>query len=140
MSQPWTDKAGGAKPPPSLDGAAVEDSRAPWVARSRANIMLDIEFQNGSRLALQYYDLAGVRLNGAGLLVLYFGQGTVTVKGRHLTELHEKLSLHQVVRIREQHVSALEQPESEPFIDRITLSASQIETLWQSPTLMRVGE
>lgn len=114
------------------DNGAEETERRPWGSREQPQMMLDLRLENGDEVGFQYYNLVAPRLSG-GLLKLFFEHGTVTIKGRHLRELHRMLLRHCAVYVQERHVSEFEARDTDPYIDRIEFGPADLTSLARRP-------
>ena len=95
-------------------------------------MMLDLRLENGDEIAFQYFNLVAPRLSG-GFLKLFFEHSTVTIKGRHLKELHRQLLRHCTMYVQERHVSEFNAAETEPYIDRIEFGPADLTSLGRRP-------
>jgi hypothetical protein len=81
----------------------------------------NIEFRKreGAWPFLEYSYLVGGEAVHAGEFVLRFASGErVTVRGRHLRAMYEKILRHRVVWVREGEADE-QTPDSDPFVDEI---------------------
>lgn len=113
----------------TADTAAPEK---PWIDRPHPALMLDIRFVSGDSMAFQYFDLVSVRQMGEALR-LHFHHATVTLRGRHLTELKEKLLEHKIYAILEQHQPEELVPAAKPYISLIENDMPALDTLGSKP-------
>lgn len=86
-------------------GATDEiDYRAYGANRSgRQAIMLDVRTLGGVRLAVAYSYLNSIFFDASGEIVLSFGSHNITVRGRNLAPLYEKLLSHSVRYIHQEN-------------------------------------
>ena len=101
-------------------GKGDPGERGAWGTADHPQLMLDLRFETGDALALPYYGIAAIRLSG-GTLTLFLEHLTVTVRGRHLGELHRELVLHRAAWLQERHASEFAVADAEPYIERIEL-------------------
>ena len=64
-----------------------------------------------------------------GTLTLFLDHLTVTVRGRHLKELHRMLLRHCAVYLQERHASEFTATDAEPYIDGIELGPPKLAEL-----------
>lgn len=114
------------------DSTAESEERHPWGSREQPQMMLDFRLESGDEIAFQYFSLVAPRLSG-GFLKLFFEHSTVTIKGRHLKELHRQLLRHCTIYVQERHVSEFEAREEEPYIERIEFGPADLATLARRP-------
>lgn len=101
-------------------GPAGKEERGAWGTADHPQLMLELRFETGDGLALPYYGIAAIRLSG-GMLALFLEHLTVTVRGRHLGELHRELVLHRAAWLQERHASEFVAADAETYIERIEL-------------------
>lgn len=114
------------------DNGAEDTELRPWGGREHPQMMLDLRLENGDEIGFQYYNLVAPRLSG-GFLKLFFEHGTVTIKGRHLKELHRMVLRHCAAYIQERHVSEFEARDTDPYIDRIEFGPADLQSLSRRP-------
>lgn len=94
-------------------------------------------FADGTWRSFAYHNYNGAMFLG-GALKVFFVDGTVTVVGRHLAELTERLDECQVAYVQEQHVSEFEAEEADAYIDRIELAEPKSEEALRRPVLAMI--
>lgn len=114
------------------DNGATDEERHPWGSREHPQMMLDFRLENGDEVAFQYFNLVAPRLSG-GFLKLFFDHSTVTIKGRHLKELHRQTLRHCIIYVQERHLSEFDAEETEPYIDRIEFGPPDLPSLTRRP-------
>ena len=109
-------------------GKGDPGERGAWGTADHPQLMLDLRFETGDALALPYYGIAAIRLSG-GTLTLFLEHLTVTVRGRHLGELHRELVLHRAAWLQERHQSEFTAGDTAPFIDQLELGPPSVTGL-----------
>ena len=109
-------------------GPAGKEEHGAWCTADHPQLMLDVRFESGDALALAYYGIAAIRLSG-GTLPLFLEHLTVTVRGRHLGELHRELVLHRAAWLQERHQSEFTAGDTAPFIDQLELGPPSVTGL-----------
>jgi hypothetical protein len=122
----WSGRVGEATENVAAFSTAAPEK--PWLDRPHIVLMVDIRFASGDSMAFQYFDLVSVRRVGEALK-LHFHHATVTIRGRHLTELKEKLLEHKTYAIQEQHEAEELVPASKPYISLIENDQPELDTL-----------
>lgn len=132
--QSWSGKVAGqaAETPTTALAAPAAEADRPWLDRAHPLLMLDLRFASGNRMAFQYFDLIQPKLLG-NILKLYFHQATVTIKGRHLSELYEKLLEHKILAVVERHKDEYAVPDGAPYIMEIKSDGPNAEAVSEIP-------
>lgn len=68
---------------------------------SGLSVMLDLRFQSGDRLALPYSHLVDLAIGGGSTITARFTTATVTLRGRGLAGLYDRLAEQRVAWVRE---------------------------------------
>lgn len=82
-------------------------------------LMLDVQFQDKTQLALPYHDLQSITLNPSGTLTLAFTPATLIIKGSHLQHIYKRLQGHYVTSLRPSSQLTKKQTEPDPRIESI---------------------
>lgn len=129
----WTGRETGRLPPIGGEG-----TRKPWGVRERVQLAIRFRFADGTSRSFAYHNFNGTMFLG-GVIKVFFVDGTVTIFGRHLSELDDRLCDWHVAYVQEQHASEFEVEEHEPYIDRIELAEPKLEEALKRPAMTTIG-
>ena len=137
VGQRWDRTAAEASAAPAATetGAApVEtlEKDLPWKWRPRPVMTFLLQFANGLRRGVRYYEILGQDDLG-GEIVLYCERCTITIKGRHQQKLNMLLAEDRVLVIEEQHRPEWKNESSRPYIESITIGKPRLEALESAP-------
>ena len=82
--------------------------------------MLELELEDGSRLALPYHDLESVGFDPDGRIELHYRSRKVIFRGTALLQLHKALTSHRVGSVKAGGRFGSETP-SDPFVKSISI-------------------
>lgn len=113
------------RPVSRFDRRSESNSRTPWkkLESGYTPMCFEVRYRNGEVQAFPYSDFRGYQLQHEGYLVikiLGMQKSVLIVEGRWLSQLARHLSMGGIEWFGEIS-NALEVPESEPYIERITL-------------------
>ena len=137
VGQRWERTAAEAAPAPAATetgAASVEtlERDLPWKWRPRPVMTFLLQFANGLRRGVRYYEILGQDDLG-GEIVLYCERCTITIKGRHQEQLNMLLAEDRVLVIEEQHRPDWKDESSRPYIESITIGKPRLEALESVP-------
>lgn len=113
----WSDRAG---LPVSPESPAEAEGSRPWGTRDRMQATVDFRRMDGRRRFFPYHNLRGAKLSGDTIIVL-FEDAEVSLRGRHMIELYDRLAACHVTYVQERHVSEFEVEEGDPYVEQIVI-------------------
>jgi hypothetical protein len=124
----------GNAPDTRILGAGDTENRGEEACLSRAvpQLMFRLYFRDGRRRSLQYFNLVEQEYQ-SGMLRIYCHECTVTILGRQLREMDDKLAEHKVYAFVERHKNEFLAAESEPYIEKISLGPANLDALGRNP-------
>ena len=124
----WSDRQeDGGQPHEAHPGKQDE----PWTTRERPQLMFRMFFKDGSRRAVQYFNIVQHEYQ-SGMVRIYCHECTITILGQRLQKLDDLLTEHKICTIIEQHISAF-LAEGRTYIEKISLGPPNLETLGRLP-------
>jgi hypothetical protein len=108
------------------------EKELPWTWRPKPVLTFLLRFANGNTRGVRYYDILGLDDLG-GEIVLYCERCTITIKGRHLKHLFQRLAEDRVLVIQEQHRPEWKDESRKPYIESITIGEPRFEALTSAP-------
>lgn len=106
---------------PRLEPLPEDEHKAYSLVRGGHGLMLEVRYKNGNYAAFSYSYLVGINFDASGEMRIRFAGNKLTITGRNLKPVFDGLLHHSIGYLREMDIERDNLPETETFIDSITL-------------------
>jgi hypothetical protein len=114
-------------------GDAGDGENEACITRPHAQLMFQLRFQGGRRRSIQYFNVVQHEYQ-SGLLRIYCHECTITILGRRLQAMDDKLVEHKVHAFVEQHANEVKvELMQKPYIEKIAIGPPNLAALGRSP-------